>query len=356
MKLITNIQPLFLPDILFKQSNLKKITAAVAYCKDYRLFEYCKKHKIKLNYYGRLDSSVNLNLKKLKNFLTDGISIHIIGGTKFHPKVIQCYGYGAYIGSANLTESAWKDNIECGLWLTQKELEDNCLTDQLNEFFKFIQKESKSLSDISDQDISELDKYKPDKFENPKASMMIKEIFGKFEGCSKKEHSDIEPQSKKDLQSDHKTKNQGDTMLKSINKEEREEGHKQLKQKMLRTFESRKNIKLSKRSRNLYFDKISNIGLCVMISKEHDKNEQNHKYWFTLTAGQKKFLNDSREGYVFLGFLDNYQKACLVPYKEHRKSFEGDKGFKRKDIYIGHHGLDKNSLGINLSEFIVPLK
>ena len=123
MKLITNIQPPLLTDIFLKQSkDLKEIKAAVAYCNYYKLFEYCKKHEIKLNYYGRLDPSINLSLKNLKNFLTDDISIYIIGGTKFHPKVIWCYGYGAYIGSANLTKSAWEENIECGLWLTQKEL------------------------------------------------------------------------------------------------------------------------------------------------------------------------------------------------------------------------------------------
>ena len=203
MKLITNIQPPFLTDILLKQSkDLKEIKAAVAYCKDYKLFEYCKRYKIKLNYYGRLDSSINLNLKDLKNFLTDDISIHIIGGAKFHPKIIWCYGYGAYIGSANLTQSAWKENIECGLWLTQKELKDNHLIDSLNDFFTFIQKESKLLSSISDQDILELNKHKQDNSENSKVSAMIKRIVGNFEGCSKKEHSNIKPQSKKNFQSD----------------------------------------------------------------------------------------------------------------------------------------------------------
>ena len=209
MKLITNIQPPFLTDILLKQfKDLKEIKAAVAYCKDYKLLEYCKKHKIKLNYYGRLDSSINLNLKDLKNFLTSGdISIHIIGGAKFHPKIIWCYDYGAYIGSANLTKSAWEENIECGLWLTQKELKDNYLINSLNDFFTFIQQKSKLLSSISDQDILELNKYQPDNSENPKISAMIKRLFGNFEGCSKKEHSNINPPSKKKFQPDQQTAN-----------------------------------------------------------------------------------------------------------------------------------------------------
>ena len=91
MKLITNIHPPFLSDIVFEKSKIfKKIKVAVAYCKNYELFEYCKKQKIKLDYFGRLDDSINLDLENLKNFLTDDISIHIIGGNKFHPKVIWC--------------------------------------------------------------------------------------------------------------------------------------------------------------------------------------------------------------------------------------------------------------------------
>jgi len=190
MKLITNIQPPLLSNIFFeKTENLKEIKAAVAYCENYELFEYCKKNEIRLDYYGRFDNTLNLDLQKLKSFLTDDISIHIIGGNKFHPKVIWCNNYGAYIGSANLTLSAWKNNIECGLWLTQEELKDNQLVEPLKGFFRFIQEESKSLKDISDQDISKLNKLKKQKqtqksLSNLKADLIIKEIFGVFPGCS----------------------------------------------------------------------------------------------------------------------------------------------------------------------------
>ena len=145
MRLITNIQPPFLSDILFEKSkNFENMKAAVAYCKNYKLFEYCKKNKIKLDYYGRLEDTINLDLQKLKSFLTDDISIHIIGGIKFHPKVIWCDNYGAYIGSANLTQSAWEKNIECGLWLNQKELEDNLLNNSLEDFFRYVKKKIKT--------------------------------------------------------------------------------------------------------------------------------------------------------------------------------------------------------------------
>ena len=166
-----------------------RLKVAVAYCKNYELFEYCKNQRIKLDYFGRLDDSINLDLEKLKSFLTDDISIHIIGGSKFHSKVIWCNGYGAYIGSANLTQSAWENNIECGLWVTQKELEDDGLTNSLNDFFKFIQKEAKLLKDISGQDISKLNKLKEqtqNSLSNSEASLIIKEKIGIFDGCSKR--------------------------------------------------------------------------------------------------------------------------------------------------------------------------
>ncbi len=66
MKLITNIQPPFLIDILLKQSKgLKEIKVAVAYCKDYKLFEYCKKHAIKLNYYDYLSIKASISSASL---------------------------------------------------------------------------------------------------------------------------------------------------------------------------------------------------------------------------------------------------------------------------------------------------
>ena len=182
MKLITNIESPFLSDILLKTvENLKEIKAAIAYCcENYEIFEYCKKNKIKLDYYGRLDPTINLDLTKLKSFLTDNISVYIVGGNSFHPKVIWCVGYGAYIGSANLTQSAWEKNIECGLWLDQKELDANGLTDSLNNFFKFIEEkvEATHLSDISSEQIQKLNKTRQNLFKSNVNSLSKFEELG----------------------------------------------------------------------------------------------------------------------------------------------------------------------------------
>jgi phosphatidylserine/phosphatidylglycerophosphate/cardiolipin synthase-like enzyme len=54
---------------------------------------------------------------------------------RLHRKVIWWKGYGAYIGSANLTERAWYSNIEAGIFFTESDLYSSNLIEQLEEFF-----------------------------------------------------------------------------------------------------------------------------------------------------------------------------------------------------------------------------
>ena len=57
----------------------------------------------------------------------------------FHPKVIWWGGYGAYIGSANLTDSGWLRNIECGLFISDPELIQHGLDLELERFFEQLE-------------------------------------------------------------------------------------------------------------------------------------------------------------------------------------------------------------------------
>ena len=164
MLLITNKDQI-LADLIFREEKdkFREVKGAVAYCEDYTLFEYCRDHKIKLTQHLRLDQTNNLDLQKLKSFLKyKNINIHIIGGTHFHPKVIWCLNYGAYIGSANLTKSALglarKNNTECGIWFTQKELKANKLIEPLQNFFKSVETKGTSLSKLSQQAVKTLTK------------------------------------------------------------------------------------------------------------------------------------------------------------------------------------------------------
>jgi hypothetical protein len=64
----------------------------------------------------------------------------------FHPKAIWWHGYGAYIGSANLTKSAWSGNIEAGVFFTEEELSEHNLRDTLTEFFLEVHRRSHPLT------------------------------------------------------------------------------------------------------------------------------------------------------------------------------------------------------------------
>ena len=94
--------------------------------------------------------------------------------------------------------------------------------------------------------------------------------------------------------------------------------HKKLKQRMIKTFEKLKNIKLNKRSGSLWFDDSNKVRVCIMTSQPY---QQTSKYWFTLTPNRKKFLDNAQKAYVFLGFLDNKQFAYLIPYTDYKEHF-----------------------------------
>jgi phosphatidylserine/phosphatidylglycerophosphate/cardiolipin synthase-like enzyme len=53
----------------------------------------------------------------------------------FHAKVLWFRGVGAYIGSANLSQKAWFQSIECGVWISEDELANQGVDDELRGFF-----------------------------------------------------------------------------------------------------------------------------------------------------------------------------------------------------------------------------
>jgi len=114
-----------------------------------QLFQDCWDHKIKLTFWGRYDHSVPVSLSVLKTFLdrkSPNYSCKLIADI-FHSKVIWWEGYGAYIGSANLTDRAWYGNIEAGIFLTDEELLESELDKDLHNYFEEIDKRSSPLTD-----------------------------------------------------------------------------------------------------------------------------------------------------------------------------------------------------------------
>ncbi len=144
MRLIMNaINKGFLQDILYKsKGSTKKVIAAVAYATDAnQLFKWCLDNKIPLKYYGRLDAGVAVSPNILSTFHNKNSADFVCKLIRHHhAKVIWWQGYGVYIGSANLTSSAWGKNIEVGCFFLEEEVnadmrKDLCaLFDKLDEY------------------------------------------------------------------------------------------------------------------------------------------------------------------------------------------------------------------------------
>lgn len=74
-----------------------------------------------------------------------------------HAKIIWWQGYGAYIGSANLSNRAWWTNIETGMFFTEEDLVSNNMVVQLEKYFDELKEleESVPLSqDIIDEQLT----------------------------------------------------------------------------------------------------------------------------------------------------------------------------------------------------------
>jgi phosphatidylserine/phosphatidylglycerophosphate/cardiolipin synthase-like enzyme len=63
-----------------------------------------------------------------------------------HAKVVWWRGAGAYIGSANLTDSAWHTNIEAGCFFPEAEIDDSMAGD-LHALFDKLEEQATSLTE-----------------------------------------------------------------------------------------------------------------------------------------------------------------------------------------------------------------
>jgi len=133
MHLIMNgINNQHLRDILeYASRDTEKVLAAVAYATDARLlFDWCFDNRIPLTYYGRLDANIAVKVNILNKFLKTNSPDHVCKLVQHHhAKVIWWRGVGLYIGSANLTDSAWYKNIEAGCYFEEKEISNEMKAD-----------------------------------------------------------------------------------------------------------------------------------------------------------------------------------------------------------------------------------
>lgn len=111
------------------------------------LFEWCWDNKIPLRFYGRLDDSVAVATPILTDFLRKKSANFVCRLVQHHhAKVIWWRGVGVYIGSANLTGSAWYKNVEAGCFFPEDEVNDEMAGD-IFELFKVLEEHSTPLTE-----------------------------------------------------------------------------------------------------------------------------------------------------------------------------------------------------------------
>ncbi|EQA97462.1 phospholipase D-like domain-containing protein [Sphingobium baderi] len=106
----------------------ESVWAAVAYATDAKdsgsLIRWCFDNDIPLKFWGRLDEEVPVRVEILNLFLhrrSPQFVCKLV--THHHAKVIWWRGFGVYVGSANLTYSAWNSNVEAGCFFEESEID-----------------------------------------------------------------------------------------------------------------------------------------------------------------------------------------------------------------------------------------
>jgi hypothetical protein len=148
-------------------SDTEEVLAAVAYAVDSSLlFDWCWANKIPLKYYGRLDEGIAVSVAILTDFLKKKSPTFVCRLVQHHhAKVIWWRGVGMYIGSANLTESAWYKNVESGCFFPEEEINDDMAGD-VRELFATLEAHSTPLTEELLEEMKKralaLTKAKPD--------------------------------------------------------------------------------------------------------------------------------------------------------------------------------------------------
>lgn len=141
MKLIANtFNGNYLQNILpTADDEVDGVLAAIAYGNDMneKFISNCVENRYRLDIWMRYDHTVPVAVPLLKRLLRlhqNNIFCKLIPDY-LHSKVIWWQGFGAYIGSANLTDRAWMRNIEAGLFLTEDDIQDNGMAAEIEQFF-----------------------------------------------------------------------------------------------------------------------------------------------------------------------------------------------------------------------------
>lgn len=163
-------------------AEIQWVKAAVAYADGSpELIDFCIKKGIVLHFWGRLDESFPVKSNILQQFLRLGPNYQCkLVWKYYHPKVIWFSGYGAYIGSANLTSNGWNTNIECGVWFDDSDLEEQGLIGELEGIFHQIDRYAEPLTDELYKRLKELESsYEHQNTELSKQRSKLSDEFSK---------------------------------------------------------------------------------------------------------------------------------------------------------------------------------
>lgn len=173
MKFVANaLNGNYLESILPGPSDeVDEIYAAIAYGDNSNnertdLIGNCLAKKCRMDIWMRYDHTVPVAVPLLRRLLRhqkDNIFCKLIP-THFHSKVIWWKGYGAYIGSANLTSNGWVSNIEAGIFIDDGQLQGSGFDLELERFFDELRELAVAfpLSEEVIKEMEELEKLRRD--------------------------------------------------------------------------------------------------------------------------------------------------------------------------------------------------
>jgi len=128
-----------------------QVAAAYASRTDHPILVDCTREKIRCEVWSRHDHTLATTVPVLewafKQQLANGNFTWRLLGPFYHPKVVWWHGYGVYVGSANLSESAWFSNCEAGTLLLERELDEAGLRQPLIDFFADVNAQSKPITE-----------------------------------------------------------------------------------------------------------------------------------------------------------------------------------------------------------------
>ncbi|WP_373980894.1 phospholipase D-like domain-containing protein [Achromobacter sp. JD417] len=115
-----------------------EILAAIPYAMEgvssQEIYETATLSDINITTFCRLDWSIPFDTRLIQKYSSQSVRFLFIA-EYLHAKVIWWKGWGAYVGSCNLTDRACFENYEAGYFIEQDAIERSCFDKDLTIFF-----------------------------------------------------------------------------------------------------------------------------------------------------------------------------------------------------------------------------